>query len=160
MRNRCGLCPMPYSVEGLGLSGEASLPRFGRISCAESLRLMPDAVFCRRAWTDREASLPRFGRISCAESLRLMSDAVFCRRNWTVWSRVRPDFAGRFSAFTLYAAHDIDKRKHRPRPALVRRKDEFRFPFRFGTGHGESEGRYIRLMRATGEMSIGANSPR
>ena len=102
--------------------------------------------------------LPRFGRISCAESLRLMPDAVFCRRNWTVWSRVRPDFAGRFSAFTLYAAHDIDKRKHRPRPALVRRKDEFRF--RFGTGHGESEGRYIRLMRATGEMSIGANSPR
>ena len=104
--------------------------------------------------------LPRFGRISCAESLQLMPDAVFCRRNWTVWSRVRPDFAGRFSAFTLYAAHDIDKRKHRPRPALVRRKDEFRFPFRFGTGHGESEGRYIRLMRATGEMSIGANSPR
>jgi len=44
---------MPYSVEGLGLSGEASLPRFGRISCAESLRLMSDAVFCRRAWTER-----------------------------------------------------------------------------------------------------------
>lgn len=156
----CGYRTLFRSLNREPKTGLVPLPRFGRISCAESLRLMPDAVFCRRAWTDREASLPRFGRISCAESLRLMSDAVFCRRNWTVWSRVRPDFAGRFSAFTLYAAHDIDKRKHRPRPALVRRKDEFRFPFRFGTGHGESEGRYIRLMRATGEMSIGANSPR
>ena len=160
MRNRCGLCPMPYSVEGLGLIGRLHCQDSGEFPVRNRCGLCPMPYSVEGLGLSGEASLPRFGRISCAESLRLMSDAVFCRRNWTVWSRVRPDFAGRFSAFTLYAAHDIDKRKHRPRPALVRRKDEFRFPFRFGTGHGESEGRYIRLMRATGEMSIGANSPR